>query len=293
MTINDVSCGLVHLRRVAGCVSGIHSLPGIPTATWAESAAACVSRVLPGSLCAVRVVDRGGEGDVVLRVCAGAFDSDRRVSVDVGNLSVDHETASDWWLSAVPRTNGSSLSTQTGLLRAAPGRERWEFSTLGRRWASQGVTEILVGATPMDADTRTGRNRWAVVELGDKSDPTGLGNEDEAVMAAVLPELAHRAAIAFMGVGGNGVREVLTQREHEVLMLLAGGRTVKQIAEELARSPHTVHDHVKALHRKLGASSRGELVARALGHIDQTGRVAGVHHGASREPGAEKRAYSA
>jgi hypothetical protein len=31
-----------------------------------------------------------------------------------------------------------------------------------------------------------------------------------------------------------------------------------------------VHDHVKSLHRKLDASSRGELVARALGHGSET-----------------------
>jgi len=293
MTINEPICGFVHLRRVAECVSGVHSLPGIPTATWAQSAADCVSRVLPRSLSVVRIVELGSAGDVVSRVCEGAFDSEKRTGVDVSTLTVEHETASDWWLSATPRGNGASFSRETGMLRSAPGCERWEFSTLGRRWASRGVTEILIGAMPMPSDTRAIRHRWVVVELGDRSEPTSVNGADESVLGAVLPELALRAGIAFMGTGTEVEGETLTLREHEVLMLLACGRTVKQIAEELARSPHTVHDHVKALHRKLGASSRGELVARALGHIDQNGKVAQVYHGTSREQGAEVRAYSA
>jgi DNA-binding NarL/FixJ family response regulator len=59
----------------------------------------------------------------------------------------------------------------------------------------------------------------------------------------------------------------LTPREQVILQHLLLGKSVREIAAELERSPHTVHDHVKALHRKLNASSRGELVARALGYI--------------------------
>ena len=57
-----------------------------------------------------------------------------------------------------------------------------------------------------------------------------------------------------------------------MLDLLVLGLSVRQIAEELGRSTHTVHDHVKSLHKKLNANSRGELVARALGHLG-AGRV--------------------
>ena len=60
----------------------------------------------------------------------------------------------------------------------------------------------------------------------------------------------------------------LTQREQVILRHLLLGKSVREIADELGRSPHTVHDHVKSLHRKLNASSRGELVARALGHVE-------------------------
>jgi DNA-binding NarL/FixJ family response regulator len=55
----------------------------------------------------------------------------------------------------------------------------------------------------------------------------------------------------------------LTDREREVLQLLAGGRTVHQIARLLALSEHTVRGHVKKLLQKLDAHSQLEAVAVA------------------------------
>jgi DNA-binding NarL/FixJ family response regulator len=93
-----------------------------------------------------------------------------------------------------------------------------------------------------------------------------LSSADAAVLQGALGPLSRRARLAF---GSDAVEPVrrLTPREEEVLEHLALGKSVKQIASELRRSPHTVHDHVKSLHVKLHASSRGELIARALGHL--------------------------
>jgi len=55
----------------------------------------------------------------------------------------------------------------------------------------------------------------------------------------------------------------LSPRMRQVLSLLAEGQSEKQVAETLKISPHTVHDYVKMLHRRLGVSSRGELLARS------------------------------
>lgn len=53
----------------------------------------------------------------------------------------------------------------------------------------------------------------------------------------------------------------LTERETEVVLLLARGLALKEIAAELTISVHTVRDHVKAIYEKTGVTSRGELVA--------------------------------
>ena len=43
---------------------------------------------------------------------------------------------------------------------------------------------------------------------------------------------------------------------------LAGGASEKELAHQLGVSTHTLHDHVKAVHRAYGVRSRGELLAR-------------------------------
>jgi DNA-binding CsgD family transcriptional regulator len=54
----------------------------------------------------------------------------------------------------------------------------------------------------------------------------------------------------------------LSPRMRDILERLLVGDSEKQIARHLGISPHTVHTHVKKLHKSLGVSSRGELLAR-------------------------------
>ena len=56
---------------------------------------------------------------------------------------------------------------------------------------------------------------------------------------------------------------LLSEREREVLDLIADGRTNREIAATLFLSPHTVKEHTSALYRKLGARNRTEAVQRA------------------------------
>jgi two-component system response regulator DesR len=56
---------------------------------------------------------------------------------------------------------------------------------------------------------------------------------------------------------------LLTQREQEVLDLIALGATNREIAAKLYLSPHTVKEHSSSLYRKLEARNRAEAVVRA------------------------------
>ena len=60
---------------------------------------------------------------------------------------------------------------------------------------------------------------------------------------------------------------VLTDRENEVLLRVAKGYTLPEIAVQLHLSRHTVSDYVKHIYRKLNVSSRAEaaLEAQRLG----------------------------
>jgi two-component system, NarL family, response regulator NreC len=79
----------------------------------------------------------------------------------------------------------------------------------------------------------------------------------------LAPELGARlaAAPATMAPAGG-----LTEREREVLRLLALGHTNAEIAKRMYLSVRTVETHRSALHRKLHAESRAALVHWALEH---------------------------
>lgn len=51
----------------------------------------------------------------------------------------------------------------------------------------------------------------------------------------------------------------LSRTERQVLALLCQDKTEREVAEQLDRSPHTVHVHVKSIYRKLGVRSRRQL----------------------------------
>lgn len=55
----------------------------------------------------------------------------------------------------------------------------------------------------------------------------------------------------------------ITRREHEVLGLLAAGRSNKEIARQLNLSPNTVKTHVARLYEKLEAARRTDAIQRA------------------------------
>ncbi len=58
-------------------------------------------------------------------------------------------------------------------------------------------------------------------------------------------------------------RALLSDREREVLDLIARGATNREIADALYLSPHTIKEHTSSLYRKLEVRNRAEAVTRA------------------------------
>lgn len=75
-----------------------------------------------------------------------------------------------------------------------------------------------------------------------------------------------------------GLVEALTDREVEVLQLLALGKQNREIAQELWVALNTVKKHVTHIFEKLGAANRTEATARAreLGLSPGPGEPAGA-----------------
>ena len=82
------------------------------------------------------------------------------------------------------------------------------------------------------------------------------------ISAALAEQLADEAA------GGNErlPHHKLTQREFQILCLLASARTMKEIADELSLSTKTVSTHHVRILDKMGMTRDAELVRYALDH---------------------------
>ena len=81
-------------------------------------------------------------------------------------------------------------------------------------------------------------------------------------------DIANAARMVGLGItvfapdaGSDGA--TLSERERQVLEMMAAGSTNREIAERLFLSPHTVKDHTSALYRKIGARNRAQAILRA------------------------------
>ncbi len=72
--------------------------------------------------------------------------------------------------------------------------------------------------------------------------------------------------LATGGIQAQAPGDELTEREREVLALIARGYTNKQIAETLVVSEKTARNHVSHILEKLGLSRRSEAAAFAVEH---------------------------
>ena len=80
----------------------------------------------------------------------------------------------------------------------------------------------------------------------------------------------------------------LSQREFDVVQGVFDGRNEVSIAEKLGISAHTVHTHLDRLYRKLGVTTRSELILRIFAQyvtMNRPGRVgASLRASRSRKP---------
>lgn len=108
--------------------------------------------------------------------------------------------------------------------------------------------------------------------IGKGSEPEEIVRAVQAVHAgdALLSPAATRALITrYVNVPSGPAPEAipelaeLTDREREVLLLVARGRSNQEIAKDLFISPHTAKTHVNRVMTKLHAHDRAQLVISA------------------------------
>ncbi len=85
----------------------------------------------------------------------------------------------------------------------------------------------------------------------------------QAIKAVVLGGTWFSQAVASQ-LARHTIEPVFTQREIDVLTVLASGASNEHIAERLVVTERTVRFHLKNIYRKIGVKLRGEAIAWAV-----------------------------
>jgi len=131
-------------------------------------------------------------------------------------------------------------------------------------------TRILVITMSVDDDAvvaamRAGARGYVVKGAG-RADLLQAVHTVSTGGAVFSPSVAERLGSFFSGLAAQPGREMfpqLSDREREVLDLVARGRDNRAIARDLFLSEKTVRNHVSTILTKLDAENRGDVIARA------------------------------
>jgi DNA-binding NarL/FixJ family response regulator len=130
----------------------------------------------------------------------------------------------------------------------------------------QGVSFVVLTASTSDsvlvAAVHAGASGFVSKTRG-VTEVTAAVRAAAAGEAVISPELLMRLLPRFRGAEPKPKLR-LTEREQEVLRLLAEGLSNAAISERLVVSVHTVRNHVANLANKLGAHSRLEVLSIAM-----------------------------
>lgn len=161
-------------------------------------------------------------------------------------------------LEAVPRLHPDVVVMDLGL----PGLDGIE-ATRRLKALCPGLKVVVLTVQGAEAAVRAALASGAQAYCLKTGDPKGFLL---AVRAAALGSVYLDPPIARLILGGITPPEAaaLSEREREILRLIARGLSNKAIARTLGISPSTVKTHVESLLAKLQASDRTEAAVKAL-----------------------------
>ncbi|HEX7222335.1 MAG TPA: LuxR C-terminal-related transcriptional regulator [Candidatus Limnocylindrales bacterium] len=124
-------------------------------------------------------------------------------------------------------------------------------------------TEEVTGTPAGEIETVWARFREAGVLAGTFPLPSPVGPRNVPYIAVADVTPGRHVAI-FLPTRGNGSWQPLSQREREVVALVAGGATGREVGEKLSVTSATVETHIRNAMRRLGARNRSHLVTLAI-----------------------------
>lgn len=238
-------------------------------ACWSQAASARLSRGSGGDLTVLKAtvehMTSAGYWNwarfVLADLAEGAVDAgDGQSGTDAGRLA-----ASDPWLSDAESqvalrqfTQGAAALSRNDQVAAAALLEpaAQSFATVGWR-LFEGRALALLGRALVAEDR--GRAITVLEAAVDRFDASGAVTRRDQVLRT-LGRLGTRGRRTKSAIAGPSS---LTNREREVALLAAEGRSAKEIAEELFVGERTVETHLAHAYAKLGIGSKLELVRLA------------------------------
>ena len=162
---------------------------------------------------------------------------------------------------AAPKNRGASL-LDILIVRAqalaAQGNQAGALDVLG---------QALAQAAPEGCIRRfvdEGPALWALLQAVNPASPAGAPGYAALLLAALAAEPGSSPKVSPTPPASNAsLEEPLTERELEVLRLVAAGQSNAQVAQTLVIALSTVKTHTNAIFGKLAVTSRTQAIARA------------------------------
>lgn len=155
----------------------------------------------------------------------------------------------------------------------AAGAHAEALTTLGQaldRACAEGFIQVFVEEGPALAGLISGGIAATAWNDAGEQHPLSLARQIEAVLTAdpTAPTGQHPASSAAdpappATLPGAGLPEPLSQRELDVLRLVADGHSNQEIANTLVIAVSTVKSHINNIFSKLGVATRTQAIARA------------------------------
>jgi two-component system nitrate/nitrite response regulator NarL len=125
---------------------------------------------------------------------------------------------------------------------------------------------LIITCNPVPAEIYTSLANGAAGYLG-KDCPArevcdaiaAVARGEEILGASIQPALASEIRLRAVGSGAY-----LTDREHEILVLIADGMSAPEIGRQLTIGTATVKTHLHHIYERLGARERAKAVATAM-----------------------------
>ena len=151
----------------------------------------------------------------------------------------------------------AALARYPGIVSLGATTVARDAERLGAQAYAVAIDPALPGALPAAGKLR--RMGVRVVFLGDGNGDVVNGAEDgeeEGLRVPTHAPVATLAAALAPGSRSPDAAATLTEREQEVLRLIAKGRSGKQVAKQLGISPKTVERHKTRIFAKLGVPNQ-------------------------------------